>query len=85
MIIRVLFFGALREALDTAAETVTLSANTATVGDVADILRARGGVWERELDRGKALAFAVRQDFAAADSPVRDGDEVAIFPPVTGG
>ena len=85
MIVRVLFFGALREALQTGEETLTLSEKTATVGDVADILRARGGVWERELDGGRALAFAVQQTFAAADSPVRDGDEVAIFPPVTGG
>ena len=40
---------------------------------------------ERELAPGKPVRIAVNQDMAAADTPVGNGDEVAFFPPVTGG
>jgi molybdopterin synthase sulfur carrier subunit len=48
-------------------------------------LRARGGAWERELAAGRPVRAAVNQDMATPATPVRDGDEVAFFPPVTGG
>ena len=41
--------------------------------------------WERELAPGKPVRIAVNQDMADADTPVKTGDEVAYFPPVTGG
>ncbi len=85
MKIRLLFFGRLRERLQTAEETFVLDKETATAGDIAAALRARGGVWAEELGGKRALAFAVRQQFAAPEAEVLDGDEVAIFPPVTGG
>lgn len=81
--IHLLFFGGLREQLSTAAETLELEA--ATVADVLAVLRARGGVWQQSLDDSQALAFAVGQHFAVAETPIKNGDEVAIFPPVTGG
>jgi sulfur-carrier protein len=58
------------------------------VQDVASLtawLRSRGGPWERELASGKPVRVAVNQDMAVAGTPVADGDEVAFFPPVTGG
>jgi len=54
------------------------------VGAVRAHLAARGGDWEKLLTT-KNLRFAVNQDMARADTPVHDGDEVAFFPPVTGG
>lgn len=85
MKLRLLFFGRLREELKTAEETIELPATSATLADVAAVLRTRGGAWAVELAEGRALAFAVQQEFAPLSAPVRDGDEVAIFPPVTGG
>lgn len=82
--IKVLYFAGLREALGTAGEEL---AAVAGVGDVAGLrahLAARGGDWEK-LASTRNLRFAVNQDMARADTPVRDGDEVAFFPPVTGG
>ncbi|MGI9298218.1 MAG: MoaD/ThiS family protein [Gammaproteobacteria bacterium] len=81
--VRLLFFGRLRERLQTSEET--MSAEAATVADVLAVLRARGGVWGEELDARRALGFAVGRRFARTNSPVQNGDEIAIFPPVTGG
>lgn len=85
MNIRLLFFGRLREAFASAGETLSLPIEQAAVSDVVAALRRRGGVWEQELAKGMALGFAVGRQIAGVDSPVRDGDEVAIFPPITGG
>ena len=48
-------------------------------------LRARGGAWAAELAPGRAVRVAVNHAMARDDAPVRAGDEVALFPPVTGG
>jgi sulfur-carrier protein len=48
-------------------------------------LQSRGGAWAEELAAGRAFRVAVNQDIVALDSPLSDGAEVAIFPPVTGG
>ena len=55
------------------------------VAGVRSLLMARGGVWQTALAQGKALRVAVNQDMAQPTTPVKSGDEVAFFPPVTGG
>ncbi len=83
--IEVLYFARLREVFGREREQVELPGN---VGDVAGLtawLRSRGDVWERELAPGKPVRIAVNQDMAAADTSIGNGDEVAFFPPVTGG
>lgn len=74
-------FASLREELGVAEMQMPLPAPAATVGDVLEgLLKAVG----RPLGRTHLLA-AVNMTHAAMDAPVRDGDEVAFFPPVTGG
>ena len=68
-----------------ASEQLPLPAGVATLDDVRATLAARGGAWAHELAAGRAFRAAVNQDIAGADTPVTDGDEVAFFPPVTGG
>jgi molybdopterin synthase sulfur carrier subunit len=55
------------------------------VGGLLDWLRARGGGYAEALQNLAVVRVAVNQDYVGLEHPVRDGDEVAIFPPVTGG
>ena len=85
MTITVLYFARLKEALEKSSEQLDVSAGAMTVDGVRALLAARAGVWAHEFAPGRALRAAVNQDLASADTPVKDGDEVAFFPPVTGG
>ncbi len=84
MTVTVLYFAALREAVGTEREAFSLLPEIHTVVQLRASLCARGGVWEA-LKEGKSLRAAVNQRLAAPDTALRDGDEVAFFPPVTGG
>lgn len=83
--ITLLYFARLRETLGTGLEKLDLPVGVATLDGVRALLAARGGAWAQELAAGRAFRAAVNQVVAAADTPVKDGDEVAFFPPVTGG
>lgn len=84
MSLKLKFFASLRETLGVAAEDFELPAGLATVTDLRQHLAARGGSWER-LTTAENLRCAVNQDMAGGTTAIRDGDEVAFFPPVTGG
>jgi len=56
-----------------------------TVHDWGRPLMSRGGAWAHELDPARPVRAAVNQEMANPDTPVKEGDEVAFFPPVTGG
>jgi molybdopterin synthase sulfur carrier subunit len=85
MNVRILYFARLREALGLASEQASLPGQVNTTGDLLAWLRQRGGVWAEHLAEGRAFRVAVNQDMADAFTVLQDGDEVAIFPPVTGG
>ncbi len=79
------YLARLRDAFGTSTERVRLPAGIATAGDLRSWLAARGGVWAAELAPGRAVRMAVNHDMAQPGTAVRPGDEVALFPPVTGG
>lgn len=81
--IRVCFFADLRERLDCSQLDIALGAE-ATVEDVRSELMRLHPSWRRHLAEKKWLV-AVNQTMATPNTPVRDNDEVAFFPPVTGG
>jgi molybdopterin synthase sulfur carrier subunit len=83
--VTLLYFARLREALGTAHEQLALPARVCDVAALREYLRQRGGVWAAELGEAKPIRIAVNQDMAAADTRIRQGDEIAFFPPVTGG
>ena len=85
MKVRVLFFAALREQLGTAREEIELPSGVGTVAALRSHLRGRGGAWQAALADGKLVRMAVNQDMAQPSAAIKAGDEVAFFPPVTGG
>lgn len=80
-----MYFARLREALGVSSEQIDLPAGVGDVASLTAMLRRRGGAWEAELAEGRAFRVAVNQDMAEGATALKDGDEVAIFPPVTGG
>lgn len=84
MNVRILYFAGLREAVGQSNEQIALPAGVGSVGQLHAHLAARGGAWE-VLATTKNLRIAINQKMAAMDALVKDGDEVAFFPPVTGG
>ncbi len=84
-IVQILYFARLREAFGRADEALVLPEGVGDVGSLRRFLIGRGGAWALELAEGRAVRIAVNQDMADAATPVAAGDEVAFFPPVTGG
>jgi molybdopterin synthase sulfur carrier subunit len=82
--LRVLYFASLREAFGMDREEMALP-QTATVAGLIEYLRARGGAWSEKLAPDRRWRVAVNHDMAVLDAAIVDGDEIAIFPPVTGG
>jgi molybdopterin synthase sulfur carrier subunit len=84
--VRVVYLARLREAFATAGESLALPAESeATVAAVLDTLRRRGGPFAAELAPGRVVRVAINHAMAKPTDALRDGDEVALFPPVTGG
>lgn len=84
MQINLKYFASVREALGS-GESVALPDGVATVGAVRAWLIARGEPWAGALAEGRALRMASNQRMCDAAAPVAAGDEIAFFPPVTGG
>jgi len=83
--ITILYFARLREALGTTSEQIALPAGVRDLASLRELLRRRGGAWADELADGRPVRAAVNQDMAFGDTHIADGDEIAFFPPVTGG
>lgn len=85
MRVDVLYFASLRERLGVDRENITLDADVSDLAGLLAQLRARGGIWSEALaDEGKVL-MSVNHEMARATDAIQDGDEIALFPPVTGG
>lgn len=84
MKVRLLFFAGVREALGRSTETVVLPPEVNTVGALREYLAASGEPWS-PLRKDIRLRFAVNRSVVSGDKELADGDEVAVFSPVTGG
>ena len=80
--IKVLFFAQVRELVG--CDSLTLESEFPSVEALRQQLAAKGDRWALALEEGRLLAV-VNQTLVSFDHPVVSGDEVALFPPVTGG
>ena len=71
--------------MELVVEPMNLRLSVESGSNLLDVLRARGGAWDEALAEAKRVRAAVNQELAHGQSAVRDGDELAFFPPVTGG
>jgi molybdopterin synthase sulfur carrier subunit len=78
------FFASLREKLRVGEEQIELPVDVGDVAGLTGWLQARGEAWNDALST-RRLQVAVNQVIVNPDTPVHDGDEIAWFPPVTGG
>jgi molybdopterin synthase sulfur carrier subunit len=85
MKVRLLFFASLRERLGATGEELDVPAGVDTVAALREHLRARGGAWAEVFAPKRNVRAAVNQDMAQAAAAIKAGDEIAFFPPVTGG
>ncbi|MGF1723322.1 molybdopterin synthase sulfur carrier subunit [Photobacterium nomapromontoriensis] len=80
--INVLFFAQVKELVG--VDRLEVAAEFTTAEALRQHLVAQGGKWPLALESGKLLV-AVNQTICPLDSAIKAGDEVAFFPPVTGG
>jgi molybdopterin synthase sulfur carrier subunit len=80
--IRILFFAQIKEVIGVGEYQV--SGDFKTAAQLRDHLATLGDKWALALQEGKLL-MAINQTLSEWDAPISDGDEVAFFPPVTGG
>jgi molybdopterin synthase sulfur carrier subunit len=84
-VITLLYFASMREALGRSRESVELPPGNATVSALVEQLRNRDDGFAEAFAHGKQWRVAVNQRMADLATPLKPGDEVAFFPPVTGG
>ena len=84
--INIVYLARLREAFASAGERLKIAQDTPpTVASVLKTLAARGGAFATELAPGRAVRVAVNHALVSRETTLREGDEVALLPPVTGG
>lgn len=83
--VTLLYFASLRESLGCSREELPLPSGNATVSSLVERLRSRDARWTDAFAPGKTWRVAVNQRMADLATPLKPGDEIAFFPPVTGG
>jgi sulfur-carrier protein len=83
--LRILYFAWLRERVGQAEEELLLPQGIETLGDLIAWLRTRHAGYEAAFAEPRLVRAAVNQEFARPEAAISDGDEVAFFPPITGG
>lgn len=78
----VLFFAQLRERLK--CDKLEISEHPKTVSELRNLLAQKSPLWKELIASEQAIA-AVNQTISSDDVALKCGDEVAFFPPVTGG
>lgn len=82
---QVLYFGWVKSRIGIGKEELSPPPEVTTVASLIDWLKGRGDGYANAFEDSTALRVAVNQEIAPLDAAIADGDEVAVFPPMTGG
>ena len=80
-----LYFARIREDIGQSSETISLPDTISDVRDLIDHLRERGENYQAAFKNEAIIRVAVNQTYVDFDHPLQDNDEIAFFPPMTGG
>jgi len=83
--VTLLYFASFRERLSLEKETLELDANIKSIADLKQLLASRANSWHDIFSADKNVLVSINQNMAKAHSPIANNDEIAFFPPVTGG
>ncbi|TNF89360.1 MAG: molybdopterin converting factor subunit 1 [Gammaproteobacteria bacterium] len=81
----ILYFASLAETLGLKSEQIELPADCATVDDLVQWLRKRGEPFAGAFDGSTRILVAINQEMCEPSAAINGSDEIAFFPPVTGG
>lgn len=82
---KILYFAWMREHTGCGTEEIRLPENVTTISELATYLRGRSAGHDNALRNLKTVRVAINRKFANLESPITDDDDIAFFPPVTGG
>ena len=83
--IKVLYFARLKESLNYSTEDMDLPVDVKTIAQLKLYLAKRGETWAALFDGKQTIRAAINHALVDNDASIKNGDEVAFFPPVTGG
>lgn len=78
------YFARFRETLSCSEEEIELN-NHAQLKDLIELLATRKGEWQKIFSDNNRLVFAINQTIAKPEAKLSENDEIAFYPPVTGG
>lgn len=82
---KVLYFAWMRQHIGVSNEDIELPDSVSTVDEMVNWLTARGNGYAKAFDKREVIRAAVNQEYVQFDHAISDDDEIAFFPPVTGG
>ena len=85
MKVKLFYFAKVREAIGIDREELDLGSNIKTVSDLIEVLKGRGSHWQDMFSMSTTFRMAVNQEMVEASHKINANDEVAFFPPITGG
>ena len=85
MKIKLFYFAKVREMLGIDREEIDIETDIKTLAELIAFLKLRGSQWQSIFDMSSSYRMAVNQELVEANHTINANDEVAFFPPITGG